>query len=105
MSKGTNDGSRWCGWKWARTPAAPATRATARPTARRAASALLALLVALSCSRSSPQRDYDLAWKAHLRGELASAFQLSSDGAAKHPETAEWHWRFRLLEAETLVAL
>src|SRR5690349_1091386 len=106
MSKGTNDGSRWCAWKWAPTPEAPATRATARRTATRArAKLLLAVALAISCSRS-PQAQYDLAWKSYQRGELAEVFAITEEHASRHAgKNPQWHWRFRLLQAETLTAL
>src|SRR4051794_36366731 len=107
MSKGTNDSSRWCAWKWARTPEAPATRATARPTAIRAAASLLvALACATSCSRSSPQSEYDLVWKTYQRGELAAAGKLAAHHAARYAAgNSLWHWNFRLLQAEALTQL
>src|SRR5512133_3811778 len=103
MSKRTSGGSRCYGSKWGRTPEARDRRATARRTARRATSAICAVILAASCSRLGPQAEYDRAWKAYLRGELASAASLASAAAARHADRAKpWFWSFRLLQAEAL---
>src|SRR5690349_2136929 len=103
MSKGTTDDFPWSAWKWDRTPEARAAPAKGIRTARRAS--LYLVLLALSCGRSSPQKDYDLAWKAYQRGELATALKLADTHTARHTVNTKWHWEFRLLQAETLIAL
>lgn len=59
----------------------------------------------MSCSRP-PQHEYDFLWKAYLRGELENTLQLAAAQATRYENRDPvWHWRFRLLQAETLIAL
>ncbi len=59
---------------------------------------------ALSCAR--PQRDYDRAWSAYIRGDLVEAAAQSSRGERRWAgePASPWYWKFRLLRAEILTA-
>jgi len=64
----------------------------------------LAVLVLTTCSRhSDPQGVYDHARQAFRKGDIASAEAEARKGYDQfHLVSAEWAWKFRILEAESL---
>ncbi|NWF85627.1 MAG: tetratricopeptide repeat protein, partial [Bryobacteraceae bacterium] len=75
----------------------------------RAGAAALLICLALGCkgpAARDPAGFYRSALAEHRRGEYQSALEKSRAGAAQFTarENPAWHWRFRLLEAETLIS-
>src|SRR5690349_15252555 len=60
--------------------------------------------VLLSCTRhSDPSRVFEEAQLTLVHGQVALAQEQASGGFKQFSTSAEWSWRFRLLEAEALI--
>lgn len=69
--------------------------------------AWLALTGCRGPAARDPEGYYKAAVGAHRRGEYRDALARARGGASDNGERdqTEWHWRFRLLEAETLISM
>jgi CHAT domain-containing protein len=64
----------------------------------------LALVFVLACSSLSPQFAFDRANQAFLRGDLSAAEREAAKGYRDfHRCGADWAWKFKILEANTLM--
>jgi CHAT domain-containing protein len=66
---------------------------------------LLILIVALSgCSRSrDPKAAYDAAQQTFIHGDLAKSRKEAAQGAEEFRNRPDWEWKFKILEAESLL--
>lgn len=57
-----------------------------------------------SCNANSPELTYGTVWKLYTSGALQDAAAAASEESQKFKHDSRWHWEFRLLNAEALLA-
>ena len=80
-------------------------RRTAR-SRRRCVCSIAAVAALCSCSVPRPEAAYQRIWALYIDGQYANATQAAAAETQKFKQTPRgvWFWKFRLLEAESLIA-